>query len=374
MMTVDQQYMLQLLRTSLKKDVSEEYPLIDGRTIANIIMRNGILLTVYQKLQPELKTQLNSQYLAAIKQSVVQNYEGEQVLQTLSNAGLSCIALKGWELRNLYPEPTMRQMADLDILVKPYDFALIKSMMEKLSFSAGTESSWKHDSFIKNEIHVEMHKRLTDDSGVIQEWERKLWDRAIAVDGGIYRMSSEDYYIFHFVHLHKDFLNGSLGLRRIVDTWLLQKQSVDMEVVKIELEKFGMWKFHNSMVHLSRVMMGDEEMDEDSELLLTHTFTYGIYGSRKSYKAGRIAAMGGSVGTGKLRSALAAVFLPYRRMKAQFPILEKWLLLLPYYWVKRITRFLKGDKKKYIRMLDYSDVQPKDYEEMKRFFEAGGIT
>ena len=41
--------------------------------------------------------------------------------------------------------------------------------------------------------------------------------------------------------------------------------------------------------------------------------------------------------------------------------------------MKRITRFLKGDKKKYSRMLDYSDVKPEDYEEMKRFFEAGGV-
>ena len=60
-------------------------------------------------------------------------------------------------------------------------------------------------------------------------------------------------------------------------------------------------------------------------------------------------------------------------MKAQFPILEKWPILLPYCWMKRIIRFLKGDKKKYSRMLDYSDIKPGDYEEMKRFFEAEGV-
>lgn len=117
----------------------------------------------------------------------------------------------------------MRQMADLDILVHPYDFNLIKSVMDGLFFNSGTESSWKHDSFKKKDVHVEMHKRLTDDSDVIQMREKGIWDRAEALDGSIYRMSSEDYYIFHFVHPHKDFMNGSLGLRRIVDTWLLQK-------------------------------------------------------------------------------------------------------------------------------------------------------
>lgn len=168
-------------------------------------------------------------------------------------------------------------------------------------------------------------------------------------------------------------MNGSLGLRRIVDTWLLQKQSVDMEQVQQWLEKFDMWKFHERMVKLSRVTMGDEPMDSDTEVLLIHAFTHGIYGSGKSYKAGRIAAMGGDIKAGKLKSKFAAVFLLCKRMKAQFPILVKWPILLPYCWMKRIVRFLKGDKKKYSRMLDYSDVTLEDYEEMRRFFEAGGF-
>jgi hypothetical protein len=246
--------------------------------------------------------------------------------------------------------------------------------IDELQYKSGrTESSWKHDSFKKRDVHVEMHKRLTDDSDMVHDWEKGIWSRAKAINGNIYKMSPEDYYIFHFVHLYKDFMNGSLGLRRIVDTWLLQKQSVDMNQVQQWLEKFGMWKFHKRMIRLARVTMGDEPIDEDSEILLTHAFTHGIYGSGKSYKAGRIAAMGGNVTSGKLKSKLAAVFLPYKRMKAQFPILEKWSILLPYCWLKRIFRFLKGDKKKYRRMLDYSDIKPKDYEEMKRFFEAGGI-
>lgn len=373
MLTIDQEYILSLLRESLTDTEPEPITPINNRVAANIIIRNSVLLTVYQRLSVELKEQLKDRYNVSIKQSIVQDYEGELVLSALSDAGLSCIALKGWELRKLYPEDTMRQMADLDILVKPYTFDLIKPVMNQLGFGSGTESSWKHDSFIKKDIHVEMHKRLTDDSDVIRMWEEGIWDRAESVEGNIFKMSSEDYYIFHFVHLHKDFMNGSLGLRRIVDTWLLQKQSVDMKQVRQWLEKFGMWRFYERMVKLCRVTMGDEPMDADSEVLLNHAFTHGIYGSGKSYKVGRTVAMGGNVNTGKLKSKLAAVFLPYKRMKAQFPVLEKRPILLPYCWMKRIMRFLKGDKKKYIRMLDYSDVKAEDFEEMKRFFEAGGV-
>lgn len=168
-------------------------------------------------------------------------------------------------------------------------------------------------------------------------------------------------------------MNGSLGLRRIVDTWLLQKQPVDMTRVQTTLEPFGMWQFHERMVKLSRATMGEEPVDEGSELLLKHAFAHGIYGSDKSYKAGRIAAMGRNLKRGKLQSKLAAVFLPYARMKAQFPVLERFPILLPYCWSKRILRFLKGNVKKNRKMLDYSDVSESDYEDMKRFFAAGGI-
>ncbi len=376
MLTNEQQYILDCLYSSLNANKPEPCNALpfDDNEAKRIIQKNGILLTIYRQLSPSLQALLSSRYLAGQKQAIIQNYEGNRVLHALSDAGLDCIALKGWELRKLYSDITMRQMADLDILVKPYDFEQIKSVMKKQGYSASIESSWKHDSFKKKEVRIEMHKRLTDDSEAIQAWERGIWGRAVAVDGNIYRMSPEDYYIFHFVHLHKDFMNGSLGLRRIVDTWLLQKQSVDMDVVKGYLVEFGMWKFYERMVKLSLVAMGEKPIDEDSELLLTHTFAHGIYGSGKSYKAGRIVTMGGSIGIGEIKSMLAAVFLPYKRMKAQYPILEKCPILLPYYWLKRIVRFMKGDKKKYSRMLDYSDVKPEDLEEMKRFFEAGGVS
>jgi len=104
MLTTDQQYILSLLRESLKKVEKEQITPADNSVVSNIITRNGILLTVYKKLPSDLKTQLKDKYNGSIKQSIVQDYEGERVLHALSDAGLSCIALKGWELRKLYPE------------------------------------------------------------------------------------------------------------------------------------------------------------------------------------------------------------------------------------------------------------------------------
>lgn len=126
--------------------------------------------------------------------------------------------------------------------------------------------------------------------------------------------------------MHKDFLNGSLGLRRVVDTWLLDEslEPVDLAAAAAELRAMGLENFSRRMSWLGRACMGQEPVDEDAELLLSHALRHGIYGSGASYKAGRVATMsrGGLTG-GKARSAVAAVFLPYGRMKAQFPVLER---------------------------------------------------
>ena len=374
-LTANQRYVLSLIRKSLLGD-TEDITLESLEEVEKIIVQSGILLTVYKVLPEELKCRLRTKYDLAIRQSILQEYECEQILQAFSKDGLNCIALKGWELKKLYPTPKMRQMADLDILVSPYDYKQIKSDMESLEFKGKNESSWKHDSFHKNEVTVEVHKRLTDDSSVIQAWEREMWERATEGEiPHVFLMSPEDFYIFHIIHLYKDFMNGSLGLRRIVDTWLLQKQPMDMSVVRDHLDQFGMLLFQENMVILSKATMGEIKIDENSEILLQHAFTHGIYGTDQSYKAGRIAAMSeNSIRSGKVHSAVAAVFLPYKRMKAHFPELEKYPILLPYYWMKRIFRFLSGDISKYRAKLNYHNISEADYEEMKRFFKAGGVT
>lgn len=373
MLTTEQNGILILLRKSLGI-CSNETPCAFSDEALQIILSNGVLLTVYASLPPELQQRLKKPYFVTVRQTVLQDNEGEEVLTGLSNAGFKCIALKGWELRKLYPKPVMRQMADLDVLIRPYDYKRVKTVMDKLGYACAPESSWKHDNFYKGETLVELHKRLTDDSSAIQEWEKGIWNRAEVVQDNVFKMSWEDYYTFHFVHLFKDFMNGSLGLRRIADTWLLQKQPINMEAIKNEFEKFGMRTFHERMVKLSRVTMGDEPIDEESEVLLKHAFTFGIYGTDASYKAARIAAMGGSLKSGKIRSALAAVFLPYSRMKAHFPMLEERPFLLPWFWTKRVVRFLiKGDLKKHMQMLNYKMIDEKEFNELKRFFEAGGV-
>ncbi len=384
-MTHDQQFILSVIRESiLGNGTSEDLCGVDDpATVAETIKKNGILLTVFpailsRKADNESTGKLCSillpEYIKATVRANSQISAGKVILDALSGEGFDCIPLKGWELRRLYPDGVGRQMADLDILIRPYQFGQLKKAMERVGFTGKQEVNWMHDNFSKGTVLVEVHKRLEDDSGVKKDWEKRMWERAIPEQNHVYRMASEDFYVFHLSHMYKDFRNGALGLRRIIDTWLLKNRPIAEELVAAELEKMGLGAYRAKMEKLASVVMGEAIPDEDSLVLLQHAFRYGIYGSAKAYKAGRIVSMsrGSGLSQGKHNSFLAAVFLPLNRMKAQYPALEKRPILLPWYWARRIAHYtFQKNMKDKLKMLDYREVNEEDYNEMKRFFEAG---
>ena len=146
-------YVLNLLRSTFGLEGSlPDSVHLDLSYVATIIRRNGILLTVYPQLMkyaPDVQANLQLEYYTSVSQAVSQDYEGNRILAALSEEGLDCIALKGWIMRNLYPHAVMRQMVDIDILVRPYDYTRVLRVMSSLGYHASAEgdSSWKHDNF-----------------------------------------------------------------------------------------------------------------------------------------------------------------------------------------------------------------------------------
>lgn len=368
MLSNDQLYVLSCLRNSMcGKEKADKTFIESEEAVVEIIVRNSILLTVYKSLSPSLKEKLKGKYNSALKQSIIQDYEGKRIIWKMQEEGVVCIGLKGWEMRKLYPEFTMRQMTDIDLLINPYDFTRVKAVMSGLGFNCRKkESASKNDTFRKNMVSVETHKRLTESSdSAIQKWEKGLLDRA---DG--YHLTNEDFYIHHMIHMHHDFGNGSLGLRRVVDTWLLQKMEMDKQVVSEVLRSLKLSTFNDRMVNLSKACFGELPIDARNEYLIQHACKYGIFGTEKSYKTARVVARG-KIGKGRIAALREAVFPPYDSMKVLYPELKKCPGFLPYYWIKRLM-VKSGNLKINIKKMDYSVVTEESYQEIQDFFSAGG--
>ena len=151
---------------------------------------------------------------------------------------------------------------------------------------------------------------------------------------------------------------------------MLQQKEIDKEKVYDVLDKLNLLDFNERMVRLSKACFEDDHMDEQIEFLIQHACRYGIFGTEKSYKSARVVARG-PIEKGKAAALKDALFMPYEKKKVLYPALENQPYLLPYYWSKRLIG--KSHRmRSNIRKMDYSVVSEESYEEIQRFFLAGG--
>ncbi len=387
----DLELFLTLLRAGILGETPELGPFeghwedVHPRQILSLAQRHDVVLTVYAALNKteeptllRLKTELRPIYAPMFAKAVNQDCEGKLVLDALEQAGLDYIPLKGWVQREMYADPLTRSMSDLDILFPDYRYREIREVMESLGYQSYARSAWKHDTYRKKPyMAVEMHKRLTDDSGAIRAWEHRIPARCIRASETGHRldMSPEDFYLFHLVHMYRGFLCGTLGFRRLADLWLLMHRGPELnrELIRSELSSMDLLSYAERMERLADVCFEGREADEESRILLRYALEGGVFTDEQRYKLSRMASMpGDSARRAKLRSVLRAVFLPYRRMKAQYPIVEKHPVLLPWFWLKRILRYAKRPAAK-LKRLNYRGLTDSQYEDMRRVFRAGGV-
>ena len=357
----------------------------DVKQVYDLALRHDVVLTVYAALSGaehpglrQLKKLLHSCYAPRFAKAVNQACEGEAILDTMEREGMDCIPLKGWVLRQYYADPLSRSMSDLDILVRRYEHRAVMRLMRGLGYEGESISAWKHENFRKMPyMKVELHRRLTDDSGLIRDWEKQMWSRIRPEEGKshVFRMADEDFYLHHMLHMEEDFRHGTLGFRRIADTWLLLRSCPEMDRSYLEeqLRRMGVWEFACRAEKLARVCFDGEAPDGDSEALLEYAERNSISGTEHSYQLGRMALRSdGKLGQARLRSIWEAVFLPYDRMKAQFPVVEKYPILLPFCWAGRLLRLAMVPVRS-LKKLNPSGVSQQKLDEMRRVFRAGGV-
>lgn len=177
--------------------------------------------------------------------------EADHILTRLTAAGIRPMARKGQYLsRVLYPEPGLRPMSDLDLMVRPEDVEPISAMLGELGYAQGRVApnlrtmrplSRRDQVFWRmNASSQPPFVRLTSDEFVqafvvdlrqgvlepasgrsvdVSEWFR----RAVLVDPrtGMYTPCTEDFLIDVCVHLHRE-ATTLTAIEGRKDLWLLR--------------------------------------------------------------------------------------------------------------------------------------------------------
>lgn len=300
-------------------------------------------------------------------------YAFSQGCEILEEAQIPFIPLKGAVLHNIYPENRMRLSCDVDILIHKEDMPkAVKLFEDKLKYENCGESF--HDVRLKSPDGVifELHHTLIEDgfANNANKILKKVWDHTYPREGCRFHrlMTDEMFYFYHIAHIAKHIEHGGCGIKPLLDLYVMGKCMKPPS--KELLKKCNLLTFDGAVTKLSKVWFDGDKHDEASLLLQKFVLEGGVYGNRENLAYVRKGRTGGKVGY-----ILSRVFLPYSKLKYEYPVLQKRKLLFPVYTVYRWLGFIfKGNKEARIKNLNsVKDVSSEKSEEIAELLEKIGL-
>lgn len=317
----------------------------------------------------------NTEFSHKLKRSAV---EGSliQTLATLNftelyrrfnEENVSPIVVKGIVARSLYREESVRPSGDEDIYAETEEkFLRCREIMISEGGRAedgGDEAAAVIAFFFPNGLHIELHRKLFDDTafeknnGCFAHAETQL----LRLGGSgaeieIRTFNHTDNLLYMLLHALKHFISGGFGLRTALDIALYAEKyfdSIDGKRLTEGLENNSAVDFASAIFDICTKELGTDKKifaliggrHADGSEMLEDILAAGVYGTSEESRAHsanitRSAANGGS----RLSGIVKSIFPPYSYMKKKYSYAEKAPLLLPVAWLHRGIQYLFGQK------------------------------
>lgn len=293
---------------------------------------------LWEQAPEEVRAILNRACMQAVYIDAQLDYLRKQLEEKLCAQGICHIFLKGAELKKSYPEPALRTMCDLDVLVYADDFGRLGRVAEELG-AKSDHSDGNHRNYrFPNGMMVEFHPNLLHHATPVGTQINPGWQYAAPGDSPAMELTPEGVYLNTICHLANHFTAGGVGVRFVLDVWVnrhLRKPEFNLEIVKRELEKFGLLSFEENIVALSEFWFGDGEenalLGEMGEYILTS-------GSHGTSEREILNAVSLSSGGNRASALLGKAFYSRAEMEDRFTWVKGKPWLLPVAWLVRAFR------------------------------------
>lgn len=355
-------YIIELLKCAITDNIPSNPPRdIDWESMYKLCERHRILSTIYfgiLKLPKDIQKQVKyiEKYALAYKHNIIldanREYEQNNLRNDFNNYDIDYLFLKGSVSKHLYPDTSMRVMSDIDILYRETThniddiftkngFQIIKKEPKEIVYRKPT-----------NNIRVEMQSQLIDEG--YRDWSAYLsnpWEKYMRIkNSNEYKMSNNDFYIYHILHMAKHFINGGIGLTHVLDVYMMIKSYTDLDYTYInrELGKLNLLKFNNNIQMLVMNWFENKPLSahdcQTEKLLRYYLFRSRAFGTTTQRDINLTRK------DGNKKISLRKKIFPDKNTMINYygNILDRYPVLIPFYWVhlnwKRI--FINGRKTK----------------------------
>lgn len=371
-------YFLHLLKCGLKSEKPEEPPVgIDFEAIFELAKKqdveNIVFLSVDQlenTIDSNLYSVWQEAYYKRMKYSAFQDMALEELIDVFTKAGIDCMPLKGSVIKNYYPSPDLRCMGDIDFLVREQNRQVVRDIMHRLGYEDDILDDGQVDAFKRGKLeYIEVHYDFSAKNHVMHEVFTIDWNNLQPTETEhLYEMTFEDLYFFNTGHYVKNMHNKGMGLRGVVDTFVLWNKLNDEEKASLinRFEIVGINDFHSKLVKISNIWFEDAEDDDSLNDLQDYLLIKKTYGDYKTEII--LDALYANQTSSNMEYLKNKIFPSANVLYELFGVKNKCFLILPFLWFRRIFSQLLGSKEKWafakqqmntFKKIDQSDI---DYE------------
>lgn len=382
-------YLAELIKAHLENRVPSSVPV--GVTVEEIIRIAGKQHMNYLLLGSLIKadniTQKETEKLRAfvigsLMQTVSQTNEIKKLQECCEKKKIINQPMKGARLKSIYPLPQMREMSDIDILIRKEDMDKFATELKEMGYSL-KQSIKHHDIYIKpHHLVVEAHRAMYDKTVDKTQYQYFLDRSKTQLMEGCqytYNFNPEDFYIYMLSHMAKHFYVMGCGVRNLVDIYIYRnayRGKLDETYLNGELERCQILNFTKHMEKLAFIWLDGEKETDFYNDVFDYMLDSGVYGKDENGIWNKFSEKTiNSNEEKRFHLAKWYYFPPLYYMVEYYPWLEKKPFLLPAAWMIRGIRgfFMdKGVKKRHmIREINTEKIETlrKIYQEMNLHFD-----
>lgn len=310
------------------------------------LVKAGIdLLPKEQQPTPQILGTFNKEFITQIVLDSNQLVELDNIKKVFEKNKIDILLLKGAFIKSIYPNTYDRYMGDIDTFVKSDDYEKSHQLILELGYTFDTDSTVDRIYMKKPYICLEHHKSIVDNiESKIGIYFSSIFSRCSLESGysHIHIMNKEDMYIYLLAHAIHHFQYAGIAPRIVLDFYVYlekYKNSLDMKYIDEKITEFGYTKFNKTIVDLAYKWFSTNGSGlEKGNLLDKFIASCDTFGTVEHNIGIRTAKLTKNGKPSKIRFLYKLVFPTFNSLKIQYPILEKYPIIVPLVWVKYLWK------------------------------------
>lgn len=260
----------------------EELIKLSTRNHMNYLLLGALIRT--DNVPEEWKDTIRNKVVRSVIHTSVQVTELKKLEKCFEENQISCQPMKGARMKFFYPSPEMREMSDIDILIRDECMAAAAAELKEMGYELS--QAIKHHDIYEKRPHmvVEVHRAMYDKTVDYNQYEYfKNLSRAVPREGYsyIYDFTPEDFYIYMIAHMAKHFYAMGCGIRNLVDIYVYRNKfgaTMNQKYLNKELDLLGLTAFTKHMEKLADIWLGGAKGSEFYDQVFDYMLDSGIYG------------------------------------------------------------------------------------------------